>query len=295
MWGKIFVEKLENLSLKLRWKGYIRRVMHLVYRNGGINLKLVGVKIDNYKSFGEEKNFLYVNDLNTVIGKNESGKSNLLDLLEDVGHMGLSDNRLFFKNNRKSDNPVKVELTFETREDEEFVYHPYKGKVSVILEENDVYKINEEFGKYIIGLPDYQVLMGKIIKLKDTVPITRPESRSKVAKIIEKFENVDKAIFVEPEYWNTFINSMKSLKEPQTEELMNCFEALSFAIDNVYMNFPTFVKIKNLDLKNKYMIDELKKELEKYNDNSILYQLFDICDIDSTRMVDLMEKIVRQA
>ena len=84
-------------------------------------MKLIGVKINNYKSFGEEENYLYVNNLNTVIGKNESGKSNLLDALADIGYIGISDNKLFEKNNRKSEKDVKIELFFETKENENFL------------------------------------------------------------------------------------------------------------------------------------------------------------------------------
>ena len=87
---------------------------------GGILLKLIKVKIDNYKSFGESQNVLYVNDLNTVIGKNESGKSNLIDLLEAVGYIGASDDEIFMKNNKKSEKPVKVKLVYETQENEDF-------------------------------------------------------------------------------------------------------------------------------------------------------------------------------
>ena len=39
-------------------------------------MKLKNVTINNYKSFGEEDNSLFIDELNVVIGKNESGKSN---------------------------------------------------------------------------------------------------------------------------------------------------------------------------------------------------------------------------
>ena len=61
-------------------------------------------------------------------------------------------------------------------------------------------------------------------------------------------------------------------------------------LDNIYLNFPNFVKIENVDLKNRYTISELKEELEEYNDRSILYQLFNICEIDSKKLISVMEK-----
>ena len=41
-------------------------------------MKLKSIKIEDYKSFGEENNILVLDSLNTIIGKNESGKSNLI-------------------------------------------------------------------------------------------------------------------------------------------------------------------------------------------------------------------------
>jgi recombinational DNA repair ATPase RecF len=47
-------------------------------------MKLKSIKIENYKSFGEENNILILDDLNTIIGKNESGKSNLIECMAGI-------------------------------------------------------------------------------------------------------------------------------------------------------------------------------------------------------------------
>ena len=45
-------------------------------------MKITQVKIKNFKSIGETNNTLYLdNNVSVIIGKNESGKSNLLDCL----------------------------------------------------------------------------------------------------------------------------------------------------------------------------------------------------------------------
>lgn len=253
-------------------------------------MKLIGVKINNYKSFGEEENYLYVNNLNTVIGKNESGKSNLLDALADIGYIGISDNKLFEKNNRKSEKDVKIELFFETKENENFLYDNYKGKVSVILEDKDIYKINEEFGEYIVNLKEYKEILEEILILKDEVPISKPENRKKMLIIIEGFEKVKEEIFVKPEFYDSFVNTLKATKDEKILKLLELFETMIGRLDNIYLNFPNFVKIENVDLKNRYTISELKEELEEYNDKSILYQLFNICEIDSKKLISVMEK-----
>ena len=48
-------------------------------------MKLNNVKINYYKSFGEDSNNLQVeDDITVIVGKNESGKSNLLQLLSKI-------------------------------------------------------------------------------------------------------------------------------------------------------------------------------------------------------------------
>ena len=39
-------------------------------------MKVKSIKIDNFKSFAEENNRIDLESINTIVGKNESGKSN---------------------------------------------------------------------------------------------------------------------------------------------------------------------------------------------------------------------------
>ena len=66
-------------------------------------MKLKSIKIENYKSFGNENNTLVLENINTIIGKNESGKSNLIDCLSRLDLTGINDDN-FFKNINKNTN-----------------------------------------------------------------------------------------------------------------------------------------------------------------------------------------------
>lgn len=253
-------------------------------------MKLVGVKFVNYKSFGEEDNFLYVNNLNTIIGKNESGKSNLLEGLCDIPYIDMPNEKMFQKNNRKNDRDMKIELNFETIESEQFHYGNFKGKVLISYEKNGVYCINEEFGKYIINLDEYKKIINQIHIILKEAPINSAEAKEKVKGIINKFENVDKFIYIEPDYYDKFIKQLNSTKIPKILELVQLFEDMGNLLRNIYLAFPNFIKIENVDLKNTYTISELKEELEEYNFDSILYQFFEICGIDSKKLIRTMEE-----
>ena len=39
-------------------------------------MKVKSIKIENFKSFAEENNRIDLESINTIVGKNESGKSN---------------------------------------------------------------------------------------------------------------------------------------------------------------------------------------------------------------------------
>lgn len=83
------------------------------------------VIINNYKSYGTEKNILDVRPkITTIIGKNESGKSNILDFLKYFEPQNLVNLALInkFKNLNKLDESVTLnfQLIFDAKEQIEF-------------------------------------------------------------------------------------------------------------------------------------------------------------------------------
>ena len=54
-------------------------------------MKIDKIKINNYKSLGEEDNTLTVDDLNIIVGKNESGKSNIVEAIAGIDLTGMND------------------------------------------------------------------------------------------------------------------------------------------------------------------------------------------------------------
>ena len=85
-------------------------------------MKLKNVTINNYKSFGEEDNSLFIDELNVVIGKNESGKSNIIDALANINKISFTDEKYFFPRNRKTNKDINIVLNFETYKNEKTFY-----------------------------------------------------------------------------------------------------------------------------------------------------------------------------
>ena len=105
-------------------------------------MKLKSIKIENYKSFGEENNILILDDLNTIIGKNESGKSNLIECLSGICLSGINDKLFFQKYNRNTENYPIISVILIPTEDEKIKYK-IKGETEI--------KINDQYDIDIVG------------------------------------------------------------------------------------------------------------------------------------------------
>ena len=47
-------------------------------------MKVKSIKIQNFKSFAKENNRINLDNINTIVGKNESGKSNLIQAIGKI-------------------------------------------------------------------------------------------------------------------------------------------------------------------------------------------------------------------
>ena len=78
-------------------------------------MRVIGIKIDNYKSFGDELNVLRFDseDALGLIGKNESGKSNTLNALKDIRFFENFSTNIFENKNRITNKDVIVSVDIE--------------------------------------------------------------------------------------------------------------------------------------------------------------------------------------
>lgn len=82
-------------------------------------MKITDVVINNYKSLGEDKNLLYLEDnITALIGKNDSGKSNILEALGSISFTKYINEDFFSKKNRYTNENIciKTNLKFTDKE-----------------------------------------------------------------------------------------------------------------------------------------------------------------------------------
>ena len=82
-------------------------------------MKIKSVVISNYKSLGDERNTLLLEDnITALIGKNDSGKSNILEALGNMSFTHYINTEFFSKKNRYTKKSIVITLELKFTESE---------------------------------------------------------------------------------------------------------------------------------------------------------------------------------
>lgn len=111
-------------------------------------MKLNSAKIFNYKSFNNKQNYLFISDLNVIVGKNESGKSNLVEALGNVGKIGYTPKSYFDNKNRINNEEVNIELVFKPDENDD-ILSGYSDNITLNICNYSICKYDKKFGNYV--------------------------------------------------------------------------------------------------------------------------------------------------
>lgn len=115
------------------------------------------IEIKNYKSLGEKKNILFVEDnVTTIIGKNGSGKSNILRAIKQINlYSGINKDIFDIKfKNRNSNNDIKLLIEMEFIKDEIDDLNVCNKKTIIEFSKEEI-KISGGLEYYIIN--DYRI------------------------------------------------------------------------------------------------------------------------------------------
>lgn len=82
-------------------------------------MKIKSIQISNYKSLGDERNVLLLEDnITALIGKNDSGKSNILEALGNISFTHYINDEFFSKKNRYTNKSIVITLELKLTEKE---------------------------------------------------------------------------------------------------------------------------------------------------------------------------------
>lgn len=222
-------------------------------------MRILGIKINNYKSFSNKNNVLRFDFENTLglIGKNESGKSNTLLALKELLFFDSSLNPSIFNDyNRLTNEPVDVSLEVEFdendfdfekygiknskaiitfRKDNNSVYMDFDGCLSEILKNDlELFELVEEIKK--IGVKNYSDKNCEIFK--------------------NKISNYD-TTFIKVDSGNSFL----SMNSSQQEAYNQFKDKIKKYYEMFNQTLPKIIYFSNdMILKNRYTYDNIVKK-----------------------------------
>ena len=243
-------------------------------------MKLKNITINNYKSFGNTDNSLFIDKLNAVIGKNESGKSNIIDCLSGIKAIGSTTQEYFLPKNRKYSNPIQIDLCFETY-DNEYEAFGFSRTTSITLKSFNEYLLLGEMSDYISNSQKYNTLLSEIDELKIGVFFQQQTNKENLNKVIENLKCANSKIFVNEA---SYKNIIQALKKSNVEKYMKLAKAIEEAIaflEDLYCIFPKFIKIEDVMLSSKYTLETVKTD-------KLLEKFLSICSININDLIQKM-------
>lgn len=222
-------------------------------------MKIEKIKINSFRSFGIDNNIINLDKINTIIGVNESGKSNLVKAMSGLDLTGINDVNFF----KEENNILYQKPTFEiTLMPYDFEIEKYSllQKNTTILTINNRFDISVsgEFSNYISKNKEFQENRENVLNEANTA-INRMNSnnlRENLNTTIKQIKNAENKIFINYTYIESLINSLKNYDN--ISEFTNSFEkCIDFLIFSNQL-FPKFMPIEDLELKSKYSLSTLR-------------------------------------
>lgn len=212
-------------------------------------MKVKSVKIQNFKSFAEENNRIDLENINTIVGKNESGKSNLIQAIGKLNLTGINDTNYFKNNNKNNMKKPLISLVLVPYTSEKNIYKSTKETIITI---NDQYDIDIEGGltEIISNNKKFQTNREKMKELSKNIYFNDESKRKQLRNIIDMINNAESKVFISYTYIDNIISVLEGNSNYQefTQYLKECMKYL-ISINAI---FPKFILLDNIELRTKY-------------------------------------------
>lgn len=222
-------------------------------------MRILGIRINNYKSFSDKNNTLRFDFENTLglIGKNESGKSNTLLALKELLFFDSKLNPLIFNDrNRSKNEPVSISLEIEFDQDD-FDFKKYgitvtKSIVVFRKENNSVYMdFNGCLSEVIKNDPKLAELVEEIKKF------SLKNHNDEMGKVFKnKISNYD-STFIKVDNGSSFLSmnaSQMDIYNQFKEKIKTYYEMFNHLLPKIIYFSDDMI------LKNRYTYDNIQKK-----------------------------------
>ncbi len=227
-----------------------------------LKFKVESIKINYYKSFTETNNILDITyPVVGIIGKNESGKSNIIDSISKISFLLPMELNLPINHNYKQKN-----ITFE-------IYLNTEEKRTIF----EIKKSGNYFSGYLSDfINQNKIITESLLKLHGLIK----ESNAVVSQT-KYLDDISKKIIFEffghCPFHDALGRSDCRLKEEIKEEAKKEYAKIKNEMLKIYNVLPTFYFYKGLNLKDSYYGDDIKNIK---NDNQELKKLLKVGQVD---------------
>ena len=243
-------------------------------------MKVKSIKIQNFKSFAEENNRIELDNINTIVGKNESGKSNLIQAIGNLSITGIKDKNYFKNNNKNTMEKPLVSLVLVPYKSEKNIYKSTKDTIITIKDQYDI-DIDGGLTEIINNNKAFQKNREKMNEFNKGIYFSDENKRKQFICLIEMINNAESKVFINYTYIDNIISSLEkdSSHEDFTKILKECIEYLL----NLYSIFPQFILLDNIELNTKYTRKYLEDNTQS---KQMLKYLLKIIGIDFENLIN---------
>jgi len=224
-------------------------------------MKIKSVKIENYKSFGTENNIIGLEDISTIIGKNESGKSNLINCLSRINLTGMKDTIFFNEFNKNNNQYPNISLVLIPYDFEEKNFNS-TGETKITLNDQTDFEIEGALTELISTNKTFLKNRENMNELNVRIlnRFSDQAQRTNFSKVISAINNAENKQFINHGYIKNIIDRLESIDECQ--EFLKHFRNCIGFLNELTKLYPTFVSLDDLTLKSKYTTTALKDAKE---------------------------------
>lgn len=221
-------------------------------------MKIKEVRINNYKSLGGVNNRIILNDVTCIIGKNESGKTNIIEALSQIKMRGTISAEYFKKNNRVNNEKISLEFILEPYKIERSHFRKITDTKVLIMGQDEIY-IDGGVSEVIINDKEFMEARTSLFDLIKTVRIPFDENtRTYFNRFTTYLRNIDKQVMVFGKYIDSFKNIIISSQVAEKDEIINCIDTCVIRLTEIYELFPKMFFVDSNSLKTEYKSDEIK-------------------------------------
>ena len=258
------------------------------------------IKLSNYKSMGEDNNLLIIEPkITTLIGKNESGKTKIINGLKSIDFVTINGDA-FNNENKNRKNGIDSNIEFEV------VLKPNKNKGEDIILSDTTIIINKDGSQAVGGILDAYKSMIKenadrFFELIKSHPfqfanVNESNKYSIYKAAIQNNDDVIKISVINSGI-NYLISKVKQSQSKDNPELNSLLTEISNKWGCILNSLPKiFYRNDRKILSSSYKLDDVIKELENPNSypDSLLYDFVKIIDIPKRDFVDAVQSGIAQ-